>query len=70
METILALERQRARDIAEEYRGKGYEVIEEPLPEQLPDFLSSYRPDLLKTLRSEIWHDCFTLSPAGTLNWL
>jgi len=47
MEATLTLERRRARDIAEEYRGKGYEVIEEPSPEQLPDFLSGYRPDLL-----------------------
>lgn len=47
MEAITSLERQHARAIAEEYRSRGYEVIEEPSPEQLPDFLSGYRPDLL-----------------------
>jgi len=47
METINSREKQRARAIAEEYRNQGYEVIEEPSPEQLPDFLSSYHPDLL-----------------------
>jgi hypothetical protein len=41
------LERQRARALAEEYRSKGYEVIEVPSPEQLPDFLAGYCPDLL-----------------------
>jgi hypothetical protein len=33
--------------VAEEYRRKGYEVIEEPSAEQLPEFLSGYHPDLL-----------------------
>ena len=47
METTTSLEEQRAHDLAEEYRKKGYHVIEKPSPEQLPDFLSSYRPDLL-----------------------
>src|SRR5205809_4564159 len=47
METTSALEKQRAHAIAEEYRSKGYEVIEGPAPEQLPDFLSGYKPDLL-----------------------
>jgi uncharacterized protein YutE (UPF0331/DUF86 family) len=47
MTTIGSLERQRARAIAGEYRSKGYEVIEEPTQEQLPDFLSGYHPDLL-----------------------
>ena len=47
METTIALEKQRARALAKEYRGKGYEVIEGPAPEQLPDFLSGYKPDLL-----------------------
>ena len=47
METIATLEKQRARAIAEEYRRRGYEVIEEPTQEQLPDFLSGYHPDLL-----------------------
>jgi hypothetical protein len=47
MEAVTASERQRAQAIAEEYRGRGYEVIEEPSPAQLPEFLSGYRPDLL-----------------------
>ena len=47
MEAVISPERQRARALAEEYRSRGYEVIEEPSPAQLPDFLSGYRPDLL-----------------------
>src|SRR5215475_6461668 len=47
MATIGSLERQRTRTLAGEYRSKGYEVIEEPTQEQLPDFLSGYHPDLL-----------------------
>ena len=47
MDAVTSRERQRARAIAEEYRSKGYEVIEEPSPEQLPEFLAGYRPDLL-----------------------
>ena len=47
METIATLVKQRTRAIAEEYRRRGYEVIEEPAQEQLPDFLSGYHPDLL-----------------------
>jgi hypothetical protein len=47
MEAVTSRERRRARAIAEEYRSKGYEVFEEPSPAQLPDFLSSYSPDLL-----------------------
>jgi hypothetical protein len=47
MEAVTSLEKQRARALAEEYRSRGYEVIEEPSPAQLPDFLSGYHPDLL-----------------------
>jgi uncharacterized protein YutE (UPF0331/DUF86 family) len=47
MEAATSPERQRTRALAEEYRSRGYEVIEEPSPAQLPDFLSGYRPDLL-----------------------
>jgi|KBSSwiStaDraftv2_1062776.scaffolds.fasta_scaffold137248_2 hypothetical protein len=47
MATIGSLVRQRTRAIAGEYRNKGYEVIEEPTQEQLPDFLSGYQLDLL-----------------------
>jgi len=54
MATITSLERQRTRTIAEEYRSKGYEVIEEPAQEQLPDFLSGYHPDLLARKGDEV----------------
>ena len=47
MEAVTSPERQRARALAEEHCSRGYEVIEEPSPAQLPDFLSDYRPDLL-----------------------
>ena len=47
METIVATERRRARELAHEYRSQGYEVIEAPTGSQLPDFLSGYRPHLL-----------------------
>jgi hypothetical protein len=47
MEAKTSREKQRARAIAEEYRSKGYEVIEQPSPEQLPEFLAGYRPDVL-----------------------
>ena len=47
METTITSVRQRVQELAQEYRSKGYEVIPEPSPEQLPDFLCQYRPDLL-----------------------
>jgi hypothetical protein len=47
MEAAISRERQRAHAIAEEYRSRGYEVIEQPSPEQLPEFLAGYRPNLL-----------------------
>ena len=47
MEQISERERQRTLKLAEEYRGKGYEVIVSPTSEHLPDFLSGYHPDLL-----------------------
>ena len=47
MEATTSRERQRARAIAEEYRRRGYEVIEQPSPEQLPKFLVGYHPDVL-----------------------
>lgn len=54
MEATFTLERQRARAVAQEYLSKGYEVIEEPAPDQLPDFLSDYRPDLLIRRGNEV----------------
>jgi hypothetical protein len=47
MEAKTSRERQRVHAIAEEYRSKRYEVIEQPSPEQLPEFLASYQPDVL-----------------------
>ena len=47
MKTTLALEKQHAHRLAEEYRSRGYEVIEEPSQEQLPPFLTGYHPDIL-----------------------
>lgn len=47
METIASLEVLRAKSIADRYRRKGYEVIEKPEPNLLPDFLTGYRPDLI-----------------------
>jgi uncharacterized protein YutE (UPF0331/DUF86 family) len=41
------LERKRLLTLAEEYRNKGYEVLLHPNPEELPDFLRSYRPDMI-----------------------
>ena len=47
METTRSAEKRRARAIAEDYRERGYAVLEEPAQEQLPDFLSGQNPDLL-----------------------
>ncbi len=47
MEQIRQLEHDRLRQLAEEYNEKGYETILEPGPDQLPDFLQSFRPDLI-----------------------
>jgi hypothetical protein len=33
--------------LVEEYRGKGYEIVCQPDRDALPDFLKSYRPDML-----------------------
>ena len=40
-------ERERLLKLAEKYREKGYEISFHPNPEDLPDFLKSYRPDLI-----------------------
>ena len=53
METNLALLRQRAQTLAEEYRGRGYAVIVEPSQAQLPPFLTGYHPDLLLSKAGE-----------------
>lgn len=38
---------ERLGQLAREYQARGYEVFVEPGHEQLPDFLASFRPDLL-----------------------
>ena len=47
MDTIAALEKQHAHKVAEQYRRRGYDVIEEPSEDQLPTFLAGYHPDML-----------------------
>lgn len=44
---IEQLERERLLKLAEEYRQKGYVVLLPPQPEELPDFLRGYRPDMI-----------------------
>ena len=43
----ISAERRRVRSIAADYRMRGYTVLEEPLSEQLPDFLSGYSPSIV-----------------------
>jgi Holliday junction resolvase len=71
METTSETARRRVRELGEEYRDKGYEVIVEPASDQLPDFLAGYRPDQLslKILTSEIWRDYFMPSRVGASSW-
>lgn len=47
MTALRSLERQKAQEIAAQYRKGNYEVIADPAPEQLPDFLKGFCPDLL-----------------------
>jgi len=37
----------RREQVVREYRSRGYEVIEDPRSEQLPDFLSPFHPDVV-----------------------
>jgi uncharacterized protein YutE (UPF0331/DUF86 family) len=41
------IERERLLQLAEEYRERGYEVSFHPNLEDLPDFLKTYRPDMI-----------------------
>jgi hypothetical protein len=41
------LEEQRVQDIVHEYEAEGYEVRAYPPPNELPDFLAGYSPDIL-----------------------
>jgi len=43
----LDIERERLLKLAEEYKSKGYEILLHPNPEDLPDFLKGYRPDMI-----------------------
>ena len=43
----LVAESRRARAIAEDYRRQGFTVLENPSPEQLPEFLAGFRLDLV-----------------------
>lgn len=46
-------ERQHLTDIACEYEAQGYEVKLQPSPAELPEFLSSFQPDLIVTGKGE-----------------
>jgi uncharacterized protein YutE (UPF0331/DUF86 family) len=46
-------ERDRALQLAQEYRARGYEVSLAPRLENLPDFLKEYRPDIIATRGDE-----------------
>lgn len=52
-DTFARLHREKVREIADEYRAKGYTVITEPDPSELPDFLEGYRPDVVATSPEE-----------------
>lgn len=39
--------RQKLQEIAGEYEARGYEVVVEPGPEKLPEFLAGFHPDLV-----------------------
>ena len=47
MDTSGALVEHRTRKIAQEYLDKGYDVLEKPSQEDMPEFLAGYHPDLL-----------------------
>ena len=39
--------RQQLQEIAAEYESRGYDVLVEPSPEELPEFLTGFHPDLV-----------------------
>ena len=47
------LERERLLKLAEEYRDQGYEISIHPHPEDLPEFLRNYRPDMIARREDE-----------------
>lgn len=42
-----SLEQQRMEEVADDYAKKGYKVLFNPKPVDLPDFLAKYKPDLV-----------------------
>lgn len=48
-------ESRRSRAIADDYRRQGFTVVENPSPEQLPEFLASYRPNLVAQRADNSW---------------
>lgn len=50
---IANIERDRLLQLAEEYRNKGYDISFHPNPEDLPDFLKNYRPDMIVRRENE-----------------
>lgn len=53
MDPKTSREHTRLRELATEYRNLGYEVLIEPKPNQLPDFLQGIQPDMLATKEDE-----------------
>lgn len=47
------IERERLLKLAEEYRDKGYKISIHPNPEDLPDFLRNYSPDMIARREDE-----------------
>ena len=47
MEKTLSREQERLLLVANELRTQGYQVIMQPTPDQLPDFLRQYNPDMI-----------------------
>lgn len=49
----IGYEQKKLTEIASEYRARGYEVFINPSPEQLPGFLSGFRPDLIARRKND-----------------
>ncbi|MBV7340194.1 hypothetical protein KFU94_70710 [Chloroflexi bacterium TSY] len=47
MKSVTNRERERLQTVVDEYQGRGYEVILQPGPDQLPEFLRDYQPTLI-----------------------
>lgn len=52
-ETVQGREKRRLRDVAREYRAKGYEVVLQPNPAALPTCLAGFQVDLLASSPTE-----------------